>query len=267
MHTLDFGVEEVSQEYVITDGLYNDAVGWVYGLHPEHADGKAFERNLVRVFSSDDEFEPRSETEIYRLEAFLLYPCRRNHYCVMNFSTAEDRDQHEQKGSCRAEVDINDQDRSVQLELNPKWVRRHDPFCRHTDCTEYFPTIEARNEHENTNCPYGSRGSLRWQLAQLPTNETVGYGAGVPIEIKDKGKGRAVPSDAIAKAGSSKKFECPYPECNMGPNERSIFATEEEAEAHACQEHFGCLMGCGRIWSVERLRDLHHKHCEGGPLT
>jgi hypothetical protein len=256
---------ETQQEYIITEGLYNDALGWVYGLDPKHADGNVFERDLVPVETGLEDPKPKNESDIYNLEAFLPFPCRNNNYCVKNFSTIEEREKHEDGGICRAEVDVHDRDRSVQLEVDPTWLRWHNPFCRHNDCTESFPTIEARNKHENGNCPYDT-GGLRWQAANLSPEEGVLYGTPVPLDIKKKQTERLV-SDSGAQASSSKQFECPYPECEMGPNQKSIFATEQEAETHACQEHYGCLMGCGRIWSVEHLRDLHHEECEGGLLT
>jgi hypothetical protein len=68
--------------------------------------------------------------------------------------------------------------------------------------------------------------------------------------------------DPETGASTSKQFECPYPGCEMGLNKKSIFATEDEAQAHGCKEHFGCLNECGGIWSVKHLRDAHQEKCE-----
>lgn len=146
----------------ITERQYAFSMGWLYC----YSEGEWIEEQTLQsltLVSPSTTFY--SEAEIYSVEAFLPYPCRLSNWCVLNFESKAARGKHETWTPSKCVKDLNPQnrDRSVQLAVNPGFKRRFGPFCRHSNCTEHFVHLEARDVHEK-DCPYG-------KLADAPSEQ------------------------------------------------------------------------------------------------
>jgi hypothetical protein len=157
------------QVFRIKGRFYDNRTGWLYELIPDFQEGQMIQEANLELLEAIPEYPgPREESAIYLRESFFPYICRKNDLCAKTFETLAERSDHELQGRCQFEADLFD--RSFQLGLSIQ--RRHDPFCRHTDCTESFPTLQARDEHEKDKCPYGLTGGLRAAPAG-PSTETI----------------------------------------------------------------------------------------------